>query len=60
MYLNKNLAGLKLLELETHNYTMRIKHLLILKQKNNPPPWKNLATYWPTIDIYNYSKEYNS
>ena len=38
---------------------MRIKHLLTLKQKNNPLTWKNLATYWLTIDIYNYSKEYN-
>ena len=45
IYLNKKLGGLKLLEPETHNYAMRIKPLLTLKQKNNPPPWKNLATY---------------
>ena len=32
--------------------------MLTLKQKENPPPWKNLATYWTSTDIYNYSKEY--
>ena len=37
---------------------MRIKHLLTLNQKENPPSWKNLATYWLSIDIQNYSKEY--
>ena len=38
---------------------MRIKHLLSLKQKEKPPSWKNLATYWLTMDIHNYTKEYN-
>ena len=41
---------------------MRIKHLLTLKQKKDPlppPSWKNLATHWPTMDIRNYTKEYN-
>lgn len=37
---------------------MRIKHLLQLKQQENTPTWKNLATYWLAIDIYNYSKDY--
>ena len=38
---------------------MRIKHLLSLKQKEKPPSWENLATYWLTMDIHNYTKEYN-
>ena len=50
IYQHKKLGGLKLLEPEAHGYAMRIKHLLTLKQQNNPPPWKNLATYWLTID----------
>ena len=37
---------------------MRIKHLLTLKQKHKPPPWKNLAIYWLSIDIHNYSKDF--
>ena len=37
---------------------MRIKHLLTLKQNLKPSPWKNLATYWLTIDIHNYSKNF--
>ena len=30
--------GLNLIEPEAHNYAMRIKHLLTLKQNFNPPP----------------------
>ena len=41
IYLNKK-GGLKLLEPETHNYAMRIKHLLTLKQKDNPPLANNV------------------
>lgn len=37
---------------------MRIKHLLTWKQDHNPPPLKSLATYWLTIDINNFSKEF--
>ena len=37
---------------------MRIKHLLSLKQKEKPSSWKNLATYWLTMVIHNYLKEY--
>ena len=37
---------------------MRIKHLMTLNQKENPPPWKNLATYWLTLDIHNYTKDF--
>ena len=37
---------------------MRIKHLLTLKQYLKSPPWKNLTTHWLTIDIYNYSKDF--
>ena len=58
IHLNKKLGGLNLIETETHNYAMRIKHLLSLKQKRKPPPWKCLATYWLSIDIHKYSKEY--
>ena len=54
----KKQEGLNLKELESHNFTMRIKHLLKLKQKDNLPPWTGLATYWLTIDIHNFSKEY--
>ena len=49
--------GLNLIEPEAHNYAMRIKDLLTLKQKKTTS-WKNLATYWLTIDIHNYTKEY--
>ena len=38
---------------------MRIKHLLQLKQKQNNPPWKKIATYWTAMDLYNYSKQYH-
>ena len=38
---------------------MRIKYLLQLKQKQNNPPWKNIATYRTAMDLYNYSKQYN-
>ena len=37
---------------------MRTKYLLTLKQNLKPPPWKNLATYRLTIDIHNYSKDF--
>ena len=58
IHLNKKLGGLNLIESEAHKYAMRIKHLLSLKQKHKPPPWKCLATYWLSIDIHKYSKEY--
>ena len=35
---------------------MRIKHLLQLRQKQKVPPWKNIATYWLAVDLFNYSK----
>ena len=38
---------------------MRIKHLLTLKQKENKPPWMQIAIYWLSKDIYNYNKNYN-
>ena len=53
IHLKQKLGGLNLIEPEAHNYAMRIK------QKRDLPPWKNLATYWLTIDIHNYTKEYN-
>ena len=31
---------------------------MTLKQKENPPPWKNLATYWLTSDIHNYTNQH--
>ena len=37
---------------------MRIKHLLQLKQKEKNPYWKNIATYWLAIDLFNFSQEY--
>ena len=58
IFLNKKLGGLNLIEPQAHNITMQIKHLLQLKQKEKTPPWKNLATYWLAIDIYNFSEDY--
>ena len=52
------LGGLNLMEPEVHDFEMRIKHLLTLKQNLKPPPRKNLATSWLTIDIHNYSKDF--
>ena len=45
-----------MIELEAHNYAMRTKHSLTLKQKKDPSSWEDLVTYWLTIDIHNYSK----
>ena len=45
IFLKKKLGGLNLIEPEAHNYTMRTKHLLTLKQNLNPPHWKKLANY---------------
>ena len=59
IHLKQKLGGLNLLEPEAHNYAMRIKHLMTLKQKENPPSWKNLATYWLTMVIYKYTKEFH-
>ena len=59
LFLPKNKGGLNLKEIEAHNYAMRIKHLLTLKQKENKPAWMQIATYWLAKDIYNYNKNYN-
>ena len=59
IHLKQKSGGLNLIEPEAHNYAMRIKHLMTLNQKEKPPPWKNLATYWLTSDIPNYTKEFN-
>ena len=56
LFLPKNKGGLNLKEIEAHNYAMRIKHLLTLKQKENKPAWIQIATYWLAKDIYNYNK----
>ena len=58
LFLNKKLGGLNLLEPQAHNMTMRIKHILQLKQTQKIAPWKNLATYWLAIDIHNFSKDF--
>ena len=58
IHLKQKSGGLNLVEPEVHNYAMRIKHLLTLKEKEKPPSWKNLASYWLTMDIHNYTKEY--
>ena len=58
IFLNKKLGGLNLLEPQTHNIAMLIKHLLTLKQKEKTPPWKNLASYWLAAEIYNFTKDY--
>ena len=59
LFLPKNKGGLNIKESEAHNLSMRIKHLLTLKQKQNQPPWMNIAIYWLGKDIYNYNKEFH-
>ena len=59
LFLPINKGGLNLKETEAHNYAMRVKHLLTLKQKENKPAWMQIAIYWPAKDIYNYNKNYN-
>ena len=59
IHLPRKSGGLNLLEPEAHNYAMRIKHLLTLKQKEKRPSWKNIAAHWLTIDKHNYTQEYN-
>ena len=59
IFLSKKLGGLNLLEPQAHNIAMRIKHLIQLKQKQKTPPWKNIATYWLAIDLFNFSKDYH-
>ena len=59
IFLSKNLGGLNLLEPQAHNIAMRIKHLLQLKQKEKTPPWKNIATYWLAIDLFNFFQDYH-
>ena len=49
IFLPKKKGGLNIKEPEAHNYSMRIKHLLTLKQKEQEPPWMQLAIYWLTI-----------
>ena len=41
-----------------HNLSMRIRHLLTLKQQENQPPWMHIAVYWLGKNIYNYNKDY--
>ena len=38
---------------------MRRKHLLTLKQNLQPRHRKGLATYWLTIDIHDFSKDFS-
>ena len=57
-HLKQKFGELNLIEFEAHNYAMRIKYLLTLKQKKTPS-WKYLATNWSITDIHNYPKEYN-
>ena len=59
IFLPKKLGGLHLLETQSHNIAMRIKHLLQLKQNHNPPTWNNIATYWLALDLHKISKCYH-
>ena len=45
LFLPKKKGGLNIKEPEAHNYSMRIKRLLTLKQKEHKPPWMQLAIY---------------
>ena len=58
LFLAKSKGSLYLKEIEAHNFAMRTKHLLSLKQKENQPPWMCLAIYWVEKDIYNYYQEF--
>ena len=58
LFLPKGKRGLNVKEPEAHNLSMRIKHLLTLKQKKNQPPWMHIAIYWLGKNIYNYNKEF--
>lgn len=58
IFLKKKFGGLNLIESEAHNFLMRIKHLLQLKQNHNLLPWKCLATYWLAKDNHKFSQEY--
>ena len=51
--------GINIKELETHNYSLRIKHPFSLKQEQKPPPWNYLATYWLAKDISNFSPKFH-
>ena len=57
LFLPKCKGGLNIKEPEVHNYSMRIKHLLTLRQKEHKPPWMQIATYWLAKEIYNYNKD---
>ena len=54
----KHKGGLNIKEPEAHNLSMRIKHLLTLKQEENQPPWMHIAICWLGQDVYNYNKDY--
>ena len=57
LFLPKKKGGLNIKETEAHNYSMRIKHLLTLKQKEHK--WMQLAIYWLAKEIYNYNRNYH-
>ena len=59
LFLPKKKGGLNIKEPEGHTYSMRIKHLLTLKQKEHKPTWMQIATYWLAKEIYNYNKDYH-
>ena len=46
-------------ELETNNYSLRIKHPFSLKQEQKPPLWNYLATSWLAKDISNFSTKFH-
>ena len=52
-------GGLNLKESEIHNISMKVKHMLSLKEQTQAPPWTFLATYWLATYLYNLSSDYN-
>ena len=58
LFLKKEQGGLSIKEPEADNLAMILKHLLNLKQEEQPP-WMYLATHWLGKDIYDYSKEFH-
>ena len=59
LFLTKQQGGLNIKELEAHNMSVRLKHLLNLKQKEKNPPWMHIEIYWIGKDIYNYNYYYH-
>ena len=57
LFLQKEKGGLNIKEPEAHKLSMRLKHLLNLKENEKQPPWTYIAKYWLAKYFYNYSQD---